>query len=190
MKSKSIYQPPDQCARDTTEMSNIELRNHYAQDEICVQAVAWLYLFSGSFVGVLSLIILKFAIELHHLLLVCMNISILLVASVFVLLGWGMRHYDPWSRTPARFAAFVMMVFVPIGTLIGIICFFLLKQRAHEDIFSNKYHAILLSDPLHGKYQTTWLPMVVGALTAILMAFAVVFQRHTIANLLDTASQI
>ena len=68
MKSKSVYQTPDQCGRDTTEMTNIELRNHYAQDEICVQAVAWLYLFSGSFVGLLSLIILKFAIEFDHFL--------------------------------------------------------------------------------------------------------------------------
>ena len=184
METKSIYQSPEQCARDTSEMSNLELRNYYSQDEMCVQAVAWLYLFSGSFVGVLALVFLKFAIDIHHLLLIFMSFFTLIIGIIFVLLGWGMCHYDPWSRTPARFAAVVMMFFVPLGTLIGIICFFLLKQRAHKEIFTNKYHAILLSDPLHSKYHKLWLPMLIGALTAILMTLAVVFQRHFIIKLL------
>ena len=184
MESQCIYQPPEKCARDTTEMSNIELRNHYAQDEICVQAVAWLYLFSGSFVGVLTLVLLKLAIDAQNLLLIFMSSFTLIIVMIFILLGWGMRHYDPWSRTPARFAAIIMMFFVPIGTIIGALCFFLLKQRAHKDIFTNKYHAILLSDPLHGKYKTMWLPMVIGALTAILMTLAIVFHRHFTIELL------
>jgi len=184
METKSIYQSPEQCARDTSEMSNIELRNHYAQDEVCVQVVAWLYLFGGSFVGVLTLVLLKVAIDIQHLLLIFMSSFTLIVAITFVLLGWGMRHYDPWSHTPARFAAIIMMFFVPLGTLIGILCFFLLKERAHKEIFTNKYHAILLSDPLHKKSYKLWQPIVIGALTAIVMALAVVFQRHVIIELL------
>lgn len=184
MKAKNVYQSPEQCARVTSEMSDLELRSYYSQDEICVQAVAWLYLFCGSFVGVLTLVLLKFAIDIHHLLLIFMSFFALLVSSIFIILGWGMRHYDPWSRTPARFAAIVMIFFVPLGTLIGIICFFLLKKRAHKEIFTNKYHAILLSDPLQKKYHQLWVPMLIGALTATLMALAVILQRHFIIKLL------
>lgn len=184
MEIKSIYKSPEQCARDTSEMSNLELRNYYSQDEVCVQSVAWLYLFSGSLVGVLALVFLKVAIDTSHLLLIFMSFFTLIIGIIFVLLGWGMRHYDPWSRTPARFAAIVMMFFVPLGTLIGIICFFLLKERAHKEIFTNKYHAILLSDSLHSKYHKLWVPVLTGALTAILITLAVVFQRHFIIELL------
>ncbi|MEO1858061.1 MAG: hypothetical protein ABGY95_11965 [Rubritalea sp.] len=186
METKSIYQSPEQSARDTSEMSDLELRNYYSQDEICVQAVAWIYLFSGSFVAVLTLVFLKLSTDIDHLLLQFMSFCTLIVSVVFVLLGWGMRNYEPWSRTPARFAAIVMMFFVPLGTLVGIICFFLLKERAHREIFTVKYHAILLSDPLQNKYHKFWVPILIGATTASLITLAVIFQRHLIIELLTS----
>ena len=184
MEPKSIYQAPEQSARDTSEMSDLDLRNYYAPDEMCVQAVAWLYVFLGTFTGVLTLLVLKVATDIRCLPLIFMSLFTLIIAIIFVLVGWGMRHYDPWSRTPARFAAIVMMFFAPIGTLIGIICFCLLKERAHEEIFTNKYHTILLSDPQHSKYHKIQVPIFLGALTAILMALLVIFQRNLIIKLL------
>ena len=121
---------------------------------------------------------------MQHLLLIFTCLFALILGIVFVMLGWGMRHYDPWSRNPARFAAFVMMFFVPLGTLIGITCFCLLKKRANKEIFTNKYHAILLRDPLRKESYKLWLPMLIGALTAILLTLAGVWYRHFIVELL------
>ncbi|MFC4992268.1 hypothetical protein [Rubritalea tangerina] len=183
MELESVYQCPENS--QLQEMNDQQLRRHYAQDEICVQVVAWFYLFFGSSLATISLILLWLSIEIDNVITSFMSFSALLAALVYQLIGWGMRHYDPWSRAPARFAAIVMMFFIPLGTLTGLLCFSLLRTRADEAIFTTKYRAILLSEPNQGKYLSLWLPIVFGTLTGLLLALAVYLQRHLIIELLS-----
>lgn len=185
MEAKNIYQCPDSAARDTASMSDSELRKYYAQDEICVQAVSWFYLFFGSLLGTLSLTSLYVSLELGNVVLVFMSFITSLTSLVYILIGWGMRHYDPWSRLPARFAAFVMMFIVPLGTLTGIVCFILLKERSHEDIFSSKYRAIHFSTPHNSLVLSVWVSLLTGTLTGLLLALSVYLQREWIVQMLS-----
>lgn len=187
MEAKNIYQSPDSTARDTTKMSDFELRSYYAQDEICVQAVSWFYLFFGSLLGTLSLSSLCVTLDMENPVLIFMSFITLLASMTYIVLGWGMRHYDPWSRLPASFAAFVMMFIIPLGTLTGIICFVLLKQRSHEDIFSQKYRTILYSAPHTQLGLSVWVSMLTGVVTGLLLALSVYLHRAWIVQLLTNS---
>lgn len=173
MKQPSIYQSPAHVARDTATMSDSELRHYYAQDEVYVRAVGWFYIYFGSLMLGLSLLALALALLASKLAFACASFSTLMVSITYVVLGWGMRHLDPWSRRPAYLAAIVMMVLFPIGTLAGLICFYLLKERSHKEIFSHKYRGLLLSDDAGALYQATWIPMLMGVITAVALAVAI-----------------
>lgn len=172
MESESIYKTPAHAARDTSTFSDSELRRYYAQDEACILAVGWFYLFFGSLLFSLSTCGIVASIMQPNLALGFMSFCFFMVSFAYILLGWGMRYFDPWSRKPARFAAVVMLFIFPVGTPTGIICYYLLKTRSHEDVFSHKYRALLLADPSQQKYHATWIPILCGNLFGLVSAYA------------------
>lgn len=148
------------------EMEADELRHFFAQDEICVLAVGWFYLFFGGALSATSGLLLALhytTLDTHYSFLLFLGI---ISGFVYLILGWGMRHFGPWSRSPARFAAFVMLFIFPIGTLAGLFCYVLLRERSHETIFSNRYRALLFARP-HLERHSTLIPASIGILTGI-----------------------
>ncbi|MFC5050809.1 hypothetical protein ACFPK9_09295 [Rubritalea spongiae] len=185
MEADSIYKSPSNVARDLATLSDSELRSYYAQDEVCVLAVGWFYLFFGSLLFSVSSFGFVVSYLLQSLALGFISFCFFMVSFAYILLGWGMRYFDPWSRLPARFAALVMMFIFPVGTPTGLICYYLLKTRSHEDVFSVKYRSLLLVDPSQDKYHATWIPIITGTISGLtLPAFFYLF-HETLIQLLN-----
>ncbi|MGJ8672826.1 hypothetical protein [Rubritalea sp.] len=180
MEADCIYKSPSNVARDSTTFSDSELRSYYAQDEICVLAVGWFYLFFGSLLFSLSSFGFLASYIMQSLAVCFISFCFFMVSFAYILLGWGMRYFDPWSRKPARFASIVMMFIFPVGTPTGIICFYLLKTRSHEDVFSQKYRSLLLADPAQEKYHATWVPIISGTLAGLILPTCFYFFHETL----------
>lgn len=165
-------------------MSDTQLRRFYARDEICVMAIGWYYLFLGGLLASCATILLWLGFRIELFLLSCIGTTVLLVSSMYFIIGYGLRNFDPWSRTPARVASLVAMCLIPVGTVTGLCCFVLLKKHSSTEIFSNKYRGVLLSQEASTKGSYGWLAVITGLSSGVSCALLVYNLRFQLELLL------
>jgi hypothetical protein len=186
MEAESIYKSPRHIARSSASLSDSELRDYYAEDEVCVLAVGWFYLFFGSLLFATSSVGIAVSLLEEQITLGFISFCFFMVCFAYLLLGYGMRRFEAWARRPAHFAAIVMICIFPIGTPTGIICYYLLNRRSHEDVFSKKYHDLVAASPMLEKHHAAWIPIVGGMLSGITLALSLYLLRDTLVRALTT----
>lgn len=163
-KEENPYASSDQPLQSQKNLTDVELRNHYIGSEVCVIAVGWFYYMISNFilgwsVGYIWLEKIDYTL-LSYLALTCLGIS----AILFSLIGFGLRHFCLWSRLPSFLLSILLLLFMPLGTVAGAYCLFLLKKNTPTAVFSLKYKTLIAEDC---KKNYAWISVPTGWLFAI-----------------------
>ena len=140
------------------------VRGRFIREEVCVVAVGWFYYCMAAFQLAMVVGVFLF-VDWKEEYFIGLGVAILCMTSVlFIVIAYGMRHFYEWSRRPSVVAAVLGMFMFPVGTLAGIYCILLLRRNTVEEIFTERYRAIIAKE----NYKSLgWLAFVVGVLLAI-----------------------
>lgn len=140
------------------------IRGRYIREEVCILAVGWFYYCMASFQLGATAGLFLFPTFDDPRLVYGGAVLLSTTALLYITIGYGMRHFYAWARIPSMFAAVVGMFMVPIGTIAGAYCIFLLRKSIVSEIFTPRYAQLVHQDelPSYG-----WLAFVVGILLAI-----------------------
>ena len=150
------------------------VRSRYIREEVRIIAVGWFYYCMAAFQLAMVLGIFLF-VDFEQAHMVELGVAILVVLSVlFLVTGYGMRHFLEWARLPSIVAAVVGMFMFPIGTLAGFYCVLLLRKSIVVEIFTPRYRKLLEQE----NYRSMgWLAFVTGvALAATFWGLFFIFE--------------
>lgn len=140
------YQTPVESLIDDSELSNLELRSRYRNEESKVLAVGGVYYLLGSLlfsVGGVGAYYCAMKLSMFHL-LPCGAFALL--GLMFIIIGFGLRRFDNWSRVSAVVAAAIALFIIPVGTVVGILCLGILKRNALKLMFTSAYQAAVIEE--------------------------------------------
>jgi len=141
-----LYQAPEVNVLIENEHLGPEfLRERYSRDEVTVLAVGWFYYFFGGLLTAIGCCLLGLALWSAQVIFFVPAAVGLIIGPVYVIVGYGLRCFEPWSRIPGIVAAIVAIAIPPAGTLAGLVCLFLLKQRASKEMFTANYQTAIIS---------------------------------------------
>lgn len=166
MDEDNIYQAPVTEEARIEDMSDDELRRYHSKDEMCILAVGWFYLYLGALL--LSLTGLSAILyQLSPCMLFLLTTALcILSGTLYLIVGFGLRNFDAWSRAPSYVAAVVAMAFAPMGTLAGAACLVLLIRHASGEMFTDKYRLAVITQE-YGAPKYGWIGICLGVLTGL-----------------------
>lgn len=133
---------------------------------MCILAVGWFYLYLGALLLSLSGLSYSYYLMSPCLLFILTTSLCVLSGALFMVIGFGLRNFDVWSRAPSYVAAVVAMSFAPIGTLAGAACLVLLIRHASREMFTDKYRVAVMTRE-YGARKYGWIGICLGVLTGL-----------------------
>ena len=69
------------------------------------------------------------------------------LVSINLMIGRGLRQLESWVRGPSTLAALLLLIYLPLGTIIGAATLFLVYSEAGKQVLSENYRRVIEATP-------------------------------------------
>ena len=160
------YAAPKVDSADLLESSHLSnLRHTHLKHETAIRVIGVFYYLLSS---TILLAVLSPVFQDAFFFTPLGTIGLILVASFFGMLGFGISNLKKWVHTTAVNSSMIGLILVPIGTFPGICILYFLLGNKGQTIFSQEYHEAIAVTP-HLKYH---VPTLTNGLIIILLFLA------------------
>ncbi len=169
METDPYRSPVGQTLLEVENLEYTGLRERFRNEEMVVLAVGWFYYFFGSLLVTLGGVLGLGCFLWDRSLLGFLGAFGMIIGSVYMITGFGLRRFDLWARVPSMVAAFVAITIPPVGLLAGAVCLYLLRRNAVKEIFTLQYQtAVVTEGDVEGHFG--WLAVVGGVLSGVTLS--------------------
>jgi len=125
MESDLYKSPVEQTLEEVGDLEPTVLRERFRNEEMTLLAVGWFYYFFGGLLATIGVVLVALYFVFSQMLLAALGGGCLIIGTVYIITGYGLRRFEVWARVPSIVAALVAIVIPPVGLLAGVVCFYL-----------------------------------------------------------------